>query len=148
MTMVLGPDGKKGRAKKKDSAPVAAAEPVAEAAPAASATGTEATPAPAPVAAVQPLPSVVVPHVGREESLAVPMTSVASRLRPPADTVPVARPAARPAGPRLSIGRLSVQVVPAAPPAPSPPLGRAAPSAPRPGPTSAAPSARFGLGQL
>ncbi len=53
MTMVLGPDGKKGKAKKKDSAPVAAAEPVAEAAPAASATGTEATPAPAPVAAAE-----------------------------------------------------------------------------------------------
>ena len=53
MTMVLGPDGKKGTAKKKDSAPVAAAEPVAEAAPAASATGTEATPAPAPVAAAE-----------------------------------------------------------------------------------------------
>ncbi len=56
MTMVLGPDGKKGKAKKKNPAPAAespgAAESVAEAAPAES-PGPAPTPEPAPVAAAE-----------------------------------------------------------------------------------------------
>jgi translation initiation factor IF-3 len=52
MTMVLGPDGKKGKAKKKNPAPesASAAESAADAAPAES-SGSEATSEPAPVAA-------------------------------------------------------------------------------------------------